>query len=94
MVVADLATVGVRLPEIVGTAVDHGARAVVLRAREASSATRVEIARQLRQVLSPVDGLVIVAGTEGAAVHLSAKQEFPESATVPCGQIVPHGRRC
>ena len=52
MVVADLATVGVRLPEIVGTAVDHGARAVVLRAREAPTATRVEIAGRLRQLLS------------------------------------------
>ncbi len=78
MVVADLATVGARLPEIVGTAVDHGARAVVLRAREASTATRVEIAGRLRQMLSPVDGVVIIAGTEGAAVHLSARQVFPD----------------
>ena len=78
MVVADLVTVGGRLPEVVSVAIDHGARAVVLRAREASTATRVDLVARLHRLLSPVGGLLIVAGGEGDAVHLSATQESPE----------------
>jgi thiamine-phosphate pyrophosphorylase len=78
IVVADLATVGGRLPEVVATAVDCGARAVLLRAREAATATRLELAARLRRVLAPVAGVLIIAGTEGTAVHLSAHQDVPE----------------
>jgi thiamine monophosphate synthase len=78
MVVADLATFGGRLPELVAAAVDHGARAVVLRAREAATATRVELSARLWRLLSPVDGVLIVAGGGGNAVHLSADEDFPD----------------
>ena len=44
IVIADHATAGGRLPEIIATAVDHGASAVVLRAREAATGVRVELA--------------------------------------------------
>ncbi len=78
IVVADLATVGSSLPEVVSAAIDHGARAVVLRAREASTGSRVELVARLHRLLSPVGGLLIVAGGEGDAVHLSANEEFPD----------------
>ena len=76
--VADLASVGERLPYIVASAVDHGARAVLLRARETAPVDRLVLASMLWRALRPVDGLLIIAGTEGTAVHLSANQQFPE----------------
>ncbi|HEX7744373.1 MAG TPA: thiamine phosphate synthase, partial [Micromonosporaceae bacterium] len=78
LVIADAETGGGRLPAIVAEAVHHGARAVVLRARELPAATRMELAAALHRVLAPVDGLLIVAGGHADAVHLAARQPFPE----------------
>jgi thiamine-phosphate diphosphorylase len=88
MMVADVATAARPLPEIVASAVDHGARAVLLRARSLAAAARAELAAALRRVLDPADGLLIVAGTSDAAIHLSATQDFP----APRPSIV--GRSC
>ena len=78
MVVADVDLAGGRLPAIVAAAVDHGARAVVLRARETPPAKQFVLASMAWRALEPVGGLLIVAGSGGEAVHLSSQQEFPE----------------
>ncbi len=88
MMVADVATAARPLPEIVAIAVNHGTRAVLLRARSLATAARDELSAALRRVLDPVDGLLIVAGASDIAVHLSAAQDFPE----PRPSIV--GRSC
>jgi thiamine-phosphate pyrophosphorylase len=77
IVVADLATVSARLDDVIASAVDHGARAVLLRARDATTAVRVELAAALRRRLDPVGGILIVAGGPGAAVHLAAGEPLP-----------------
>jgi thiamine-phosphate pyrophosphorylase len=78
MVVADVDVAGGRLPSIVAAAVDHGARAVVLRARQTPLARQFVLASMVWRALEPVGGLLIVAGSGGEAVHLSANQDFPE----------------
>jgi thiamine-phosphate pyrophosphorylase len=78
-VIADAETAGTGLPAIVAQAVRYGARAVVLRARQLPAATRLELAAALHRVLAPVDGLLIVAGGHGDAVHLAAREPFPEA---------------
>jgi thiamine-phosphate pyrophosphorylase len=78
MVVADVDVAGGRLPFIVAAAVDHGARAVVLRARQTPPARQIVLASMAWRALEPVGGLLIVAGSGGEAVHLSSQQEFPE----------------
>ena len=69
------------LPDVVASAVDHGARGVVLREKDLSDADRDALSRELRAVLDPVGGLLIRAGGSGAepddAVHLSATEPFP-----------------
>jgi thiamine monophosphate synthase len=86
--VADVATAARPLPEIVASAVDHGTRAVLLRARSLAAAARVELAAVLARILAPTNSLLIVAGTSDSAVHLSANQDFPD----PRPSIV--GRSC
>jgi thiamine-phosphate pyrophosphorylase len=78
MVVADVDAAGGRLPYIVATAVDHGARAVVLRARQTPSASVFVLSSMAWRALEPVGGLLIVAGSGGDAVHLSSEQQFPQ----------------
>jgi thiamine monophosphate synthase len=78
MVVADVDAAGGRLPYIVAIAVDHGARAVVLRARETQPAKLFVLASMAWRALEPVGGLLIVAGSGGDSVHLSSQQEFPQ----------------
>jgi thiamine-phosphate diphosphorylase len=76
--IADARTVGGRVPAIVAEAVHYGVRAVVLRARDLPTAPRLELAATVRRLLAPVDGLLIMAGGHGDAVHLAARESFPE----------------
>ena len=88
------------LPDVVAVAVEHGARAVVLREKDLPDVERNALARELRAVLDPVGGLLIRAGRPGVepsdlatdmawpAVHLSAAEEFPS----PRPRLV--GRSC
>ena len=78
LIIADAEIAGGPLPAIVAEAVHHGARAVVLRARQLHTAGRVELAANVRRLLAPVDGLLILAGGHGDAVHLAAREPLPE----------------
>jgi thiamine monophosphate synthase len=69
-------------------AVDAGARTVVVREKDLPTRERERLAREVRALLAPVDGTVIVAGTEGDRVHLTAADAFPE----PRPELV--GRSC
>ncbi|GAB2924330.1 thiamine phosphate synthase [Micromonospora polyrhachis] len=63
------------LTEVVRAAVAGGARWVVLRERELPHVERARLADQLRTILDPVAGQLIVAGPDplgGGAVHLPA----------------------
>lgn len=76
------------LLEAVSEVVQAGARAVVLRERDLPSAERAELAQGVRRLLEPVDGLLILAGPHGDAVHLAGADAFP----APRPQLV--GRSC
>ncbi|SDF96281.1 thiamine-phosphate pyrophosphorylase [Blastococcus aurantiacus] len=69
------------LVQAVATAVDCGARAVVLREKDLPEDARRELGDQLRAVLDPVGGLLIHGGLAGGsgseAVHLSGSDPFP-----------------
>jgi thiamine-phosphate pyrophosphorylase len=67
------------LPDVVAAAVDAGARAVVLRERDLAVAERAELADELRALLDPVDGTLVLAGGAVAAdaVHLTADEPLP-----------------
>lgn len=69
------------LADVVATAVDSGARAVVLREKDLPDDDRDRLAEQLRTVLDPVGGVLVRAGAAGAAgaaaVHLAAADPFP-----------------
>ena len=67
-----------RLTDVIGTAVDCGARAVVLREKDLAEAERRDLAEELRAMLEPVGGVLICAGRCGEAVHLSAADAFPD----------------
>jgi len=77
MVLSDRAQCSGPLVDVAAAAVEAGARAVVLREKDLSEARRTEMAEQLRAVLAPVGGLLIIAGARGDAVHLSASDAFP-----------------
>jgi thiamine-phosphate pyrophosphorylase len=65
----------------VAAAVDAGARAVVLRDKDLPDGERAVLAEELRALLDPVGGLLVVAGpADGSAdaVHLAARDPFPE----------------
>lgn len=70
------------------TAVDSGARTVVVREKDLSTGERERLAREVRALLAPLGGTVIVAGTEGDRVHLAAHDPFPD----PRPKLV--GRSC
>ncbi len=50
---------------------------MVLREKDLSEPRRSELAEQLRSVLAPVGGALIIAGARADAVHLSASDAFP-----------------
>jgi len=80
----------------IATAVRCGARAVVLREKDLPDPARAELAAELRAVLEPVGGVLIVAGRPDDtarpaavdAVHLAAADAFPR----PRPRLV--GRSC
>jgi len=77
------------LTAAVAAAVDAGARAVVLREKDLPSTERAVLAGELRRLLDPVGGqLVIAGGRGGEAVHLAARDPFPS----PRPRLV--GRSC
>jgi thiamine-phosphate pyrophosphorylase len=77
------------LPETVAATVGFGARAVVLREKDLPAPERSRLAAQLREILDPVGGRLILAGADGAgAVHLAARDPFPS----PRPELV--GRSC
>lgn len=79
------------LIDVVRAAVDGGARAVVLREKDLPAAPRAALAATLRDVLSAVDGTLIVAAPAplaGCGVHLAAD----DAAPVPRPVLV--GRSC
>lgn len=67
------------LVEVVARAVDAGARAVVLREKDLAAGERQALADRLRDVLDPVGGLLVAAGTglPATALHLSAADAVP-----------------
>lgn len=77
IVLTDRAQCSDPLVDVVAAAIEAGARAVVLREKDLSEARRGELAEQLRAVLAPVEGVLILAGPRGDAVHLSASDVFP-----------------
>jgi len=76
------------LTDTVAAAVDCGARAIVLREKDLPAAERARLAMQLRTLLEPVDGVLVLAGPRGDAVHLSAK----DALLAPRPSLV--GRSC
>jgi thiamine-phosphate diphosphorylase len=71
------------LPETVAAAVRGGARLVLLREKDLPRAQRWALAEELRAVLEPVGGRLIVAGTDplgGESVHLSSRDPLPDSS--------------
>ena len=67
------------LRSTVEAAVEAGARAVVLREKDLPPAERGRLAAELRTLLAPVDGVLLVAGPAppGVATHLAARDPFP-----------------
>lgn len=73
------------LLDTVATAIDSGARAVVLREKDLPDARRAALAEHLRGLLAPVDGVLISAGgvlpadeVHGAdGAHLAARDRMP-----------------
>jgi thiamine-phosphate diphosphorylase len=68
------------LPWVVARAVEAGARTVVLREKDLPRADRLALAEELRALLDPVGGRLIVAGPDplgGDAVHLAADDPVP-----------------
>lgn len=68
------------LVPLVESAVDGGARYVVLRERDLPRDERAALAAALRSVLAPVGGRLVVAGPDplgGDAVHLTAGGPYP-----------------
>ena len=66
------------LPSTVAAAVAAGARAVVLREKDLPAAERERLTSVLRGLLAPVGGTLVVAGSVGDAVHLAARDGFPD----------------
>ena len=77
MVLTDRAQCSGPLVDVVAAAVEAGARAVMLREKDLPEARRTEMADLLRAVLAPANGMLILAGSRGDAVHLSASDAFP-----------------
>ena len=77
------------LAATVAAAVDAGARAVVLRDKDLPGAERAALAGELRALLDPVGGLLVVAGPAdgtAAAVHLAARDPFPATRPALVGR--------
>lgn len=86
LVLTDRSQCSAPLVEIVSAAVDAGARAVVLREKDLPLAVREQLAADLRAVLEPAGGTLVVAGARGDAVHLSASDAFPSPRPLLVGR--------
>ena len=76
------------LVDVVRAAVDGGARAVVLREKDLPALERARLADDLRGLLAPVGGLLVLAGTglAGGAVHLAAADPLPAARPALLGR--------
>lgn len=75
VVLTDRRSAVLPLVDVIGAAVAGGARWVLLRERDLPAGRRRDLAEQLRAMLEPVGGRLIVAGADplgGDAVHLPA----------------------
>ncbi len=73
-------TQGRPLVDVVARSVDGGARAVLLREKHLPLLARLQLAAQLRSLLSPVGGMLIIASDptiRADGVHLAANDPFP-----------------
>jgi thiamine-phosphate pyrophosphorylase len=96
VVVTDAAATGGRpVLDVVAAAVAGGARAVLLRDKQLPRAQRIAVGRQLRALLDPVGGLLLVAsdvavaadpGVRADAVHLAAADPWPTGWDRPVGR--------
>lgn len=83
MVVTDRRQARLPLSQLVAEAAAAGARWVLLRERELPRAQRYALAQELRSVLAPAGGQLVVAGPDplgGNAVHLSATEPAPAAS--------------
>jgi thiamine-phosphate pyrophosphorylase len=75
LVLTDRRQAGRPLAEVVAAAVAGGARHVVLREKDLPRVRRLALAEELRAILEPVGGQLLVAGPDplgGNAIHLAA----------------------
>ncbi|WP_033342837.1 thiamine phosphate synthase [Catenuloplanes japonicus] len=83
IIVTDRAQARDNLVSVVEGSVRGGARWVLLREKDLPATTRRRLADELRAILTPAGGRLIVAGPDplgGDAVHLSAAGPFPPPA--------------
>jgi thiamine-phosphate pyrophosphorylase len=85
------------LVEVVGAAIAGGARHVVLREKDLPRAQRAALAVELRAMLAPVGGQLVVAGPDPlidpaglAAVHLAAADPLPAQSVALIGRSCHH----
>ena len=92
LVLTDRAVTDRPLPDVVGAAVEGGARAVLLREKDLPTERRRELAAALRPILDTVDGLLLVASDPQVAadpdvaadgVHLAARDPLPAGSSRP-----------
>jgi thiamine-phosphate pyrophosphorylase len=74
------------LSEAVTVAVEHGARAVVLREKDLPASNRRRLIGEVRDVVAAAGGVVIVGGPSGNAVHLSADDDLPTPRPILVGR--------
>ncbi|WP_329111084.1 thiamine phosphate synthase [Micromonospora sp. NBC_01699] len=80
VVVTDRRQARRELPELIRAAVDGGARWVLLRETDLPRDERLALAENLRGILAPAGGTLLVAGPDplgGGAVHLPAAGPYP-----------------
>ena len=80
IVVTDRAQARRGLPAVIGASVEGGARCVLLREKDLPAPRRRALADELRAILAPAGGRLIVAGPDplgGDAVHLAAADPAP-----------------
>jgi thiamine-phosphate diphosphorylase len=78
------------LVDTVAVAVEHGARAVMLREKDLPPPSRADLAVHLRRVLDRVGGLLIIAGAADTSTvegtHLAAADPFPSPRPAVVGR--------
>jgi thiamine monophosphate synthase len=82
LVLTDRSMTSDPLPDTIATAVQCGARAVVLREKDLPADARAGLAARLARILEPVGGVLITAGAPApgdheSCVHLADRDEFP-----------------